>query len=360
MGAAISTTWDPVPPGWGVNNEGNIDSSSMDDAFTMTTSTMVDSQTQYYSEAPTMSSSTSVMTDYIRIGASGYATLSSSTIVLTTYTESTYTSNSHTLTTSYPITTTEVTLVPMPTQSAMSMTMSSEPSRRNIAAIVAVSVLLPLLLIAALVAWMLLRRRRQRQSPISGSGSSFFPGPLVSGISPYTDSDRWHRSSVPSIALESSTPNGDRLSVDQLDQLDHSAPPLQVESPASIPEPMEGLFLRYSMDTLGVTSSSGGHAFSDMLPHSPTPSSINSSATRQEQLASEVDMVRQEIMALEKRCSAPRDVEEGYVGDDGQRIRELQARIRELEREQASLRLELETEVLLRGIPPPEYASREG
>lgn len=315
----------------------------------------------------------------IRVGASGYATLSSSTTVWTTYTEVTFSSNSHVFTTSYPITTTKVTLVPMPTSTPSAMTMTnissrsvcanpsqtvnlifwvSRPPRVNIGAIVGVAVALTFLLIAALVVWILVRKRRRRQTQrhISETDASFFTNEcLVSALSPYTADSALseRRSSVraSSVLIELSGPDGDM----HLDQLDHSAPPLQVASASSISEPIPGLFLRYSMETLEVSSSSGGLAFSDTMPHSPMPSSINSSSSRQEQLASEVSMVRQEISALER---PPRDVEEGYVEDAGQRIEALQARIRQLEREQATLRLEVE--MSMREVSPPDYASAEG
>jgi len=229
--------------------------------------------------------------------------------------------------------------MPMPTQRA---TGYSGSSHQNARAIVAGSVVSAILLtLIAVVAWIFLRRRRRRQRQRPGFGKESFPPGL---ISPYTYLDIGRTASVRTVSMpfEQPVPGVDGLSGDQLDQLDYSAPPLQSTD----------LFLRYSMGTLIETSSERWQ----VLFSGTTSDHIYSPATRLEQLASQVKVVRQEISALEKRSSVPRDVEEGYVGNEGRRIEELRERIRELEREQATLRLQVEVE---RETPPPEYTTTE-
>ncbi|KAJ7146351.1 hypothetical protein C8R44DRAFT_724151 [Mycena epipterygia] len=369
MGTAA---WNPMPEWAGTT--------SMHDISTMTESAMIGSQTQYYSMEPPMTNT--VMTDSgsestmqdplttttaygIRIGASGSPTLSSSTTVFTTYLYSTYTSHSDVFTSSYPITSTEVTLVPMSTGNLKPiMPIASTSSRPNVGLIVGVVVSLLALLIAVPVAvWILVRRRRQRQRGSPGGESEFFPKHRGGPFSSDSDSERGLSATTSSVIY----PVADDGQQEVLDQLDLAGPPLQPESggfqAASSVFLDPGAFLRngverqYTMDTPAAEQASCNVSIVDMPPHSPALSN-SSSATRQQELANEVEIMRQEISVLEARGSAQRDVEQGYVEEAGPRVEDLYSRIRELEREQAALRLAVEmgdTE-----YPPPDYATTEG
>jgi hypothetical protein len=210
-----------------------------------------------------------------------------------------------------------------------------------------------MLLIGIIVALILCRRRRQRQRRES-SRSEFFPDRLVSRPNSL-DSASEKRLTARMSTVSVEPPNAD------LDQLELAGPQLLIQSAISTP----GVFLGDIFAVVPTTTEQAEYPAScqasiiDMTPPSPSPSS-DSTATRQEQLASEVHMAREEIGALENRRSARGDVEEGDVRDAAaaRRIEELYARIQELEREQAALRLEVE--MSMEGYPPPDYASNEG
>ncbi|KAJ7762354.1 hypothetical protein DFH07DRAFT_956829 [Mycena maculata] len=222
MGTDIPATWNPIQSGW--DNDRYIDSSSMYDIPAMTGSTVVDSQTHAPVDTPMTSSS---ITDYgIRIGASGLATLSSSTTVFTAWEMSTYTLASHVYTTSYPVVTTEVTLVPIPAQSAMTIGVSPKPSQRNVGAIVAITVAPAVLLLLALAAFIIVRQWKHWQKFCN---ESFFleRSPISTWQESGIDSERKYSVRM-SVHSQLSTPDGD-----QLDELEHSGPQLQVESTLS-------------------------------------------------------------------------------------------------------------------------------
>ncbi|KAJ6541749.1 hypothetical protein B0H19DRAFT_1174495 [Mycena capillaripes] len=365
MGTAVPAAWDPMATGWAGDEYTDMGSSVMMHAG---------SQTQYYN--PDSMESTSSMMDYesessmdddsstttiygIRIGASARATLTSSTIVHTTFSYSIFTSNSQILTTSYPVTSTEVTLVPMMTGGAGPL--SSTSSRRNVGLIVGVTVSLVALLIAAIVALILWRRRRRQQRPQSlRSEASFFPDLLVSRPNSVGDWASERRLTARTSTMSFQAPNTDG---NQLDRLELGGPQLQIPSALALSRfSNPGVSLRDTLAVNPATTEQGEYLASCQasiidVPHSPTPSgSSSSSSTRQEQLASEVHMAREEISVLEKRGSAGRNVVE--VGPAERRIGELYERIQELEREQAALRLEVE--ISMERVPPPDYVTTEG
>ncbi|KAF7347302.1 hypothetical protein MVEN_01485500 [Mycena venus] len=373
VGTDIPSSRDPMPTEWAGD-----DYMPPPPAVIMTHS--VNSQTQYYnpvdismagessatmddptetmdSGADSMDESTTTTIYGIRIGASASATLSSSTLVFTTYSLSTFNSNSQVLTTSIPVTSTTVTLVPMMT-GVPPMTFSSSSSRRNTALIVGVTVPLVVLLIAAMVALIVFcRRRRQQQRPRStGSEASFFPDRVSSTRSSIVDSASEKRLTVRTSTMPLAPAIAD---ADSLDRLELAGPQIQITSALST----AGVSLRDTLAVIPTTTepteylASCQASFVDPASNPQSPSS-SSSTSRQEQLVSEMDMAREEIGVLEKRGSPQRAAIEGYVGVAERRIEELYARIRELEREQAALRFEVAMTV--EGYPPPDYVTAEG
>ncbi|KAJ6520451.1 hypothetical protein C8R45DRAFT_60822 [Mycena sanguinolenta] len=295
----------------------------------------------------------------VRIGASAPAQFSPSAIVFTTYSESTFTSESHVITTSFPVTSTSVTLLPMTTGSPTSLPLSSPSSpRRNTALIVGVTVPLVVLLIAAIVA-IFAFRRRQRQRPGSDS-ESFFPVRRGSARSSLVAGSEKRLTAETSVSLSRST-DTDR---DSLDRLRLAIPQLQIPSSLS-----PGAALRDTLTVVPTTTLEPGDAIASCQasiigvdPQSPTSSRWSTAAARQEQLLSEMDMAWEEINVLEKRGSPQRfgaTFPGGEVGVAERRIEALHMRIQELEREQVALRLEVEM-TMDSVYPPPDYVTTEG
>ncbi|KAJ7757594.1 hypothetical protein B0H16DRAFT_667846 [Mycena metata] len=295
---AVTATWDPMPTVWeaGGNGYPYVDSSSMMHDG--------DTETEYY--GPAVAYMTESMSDLgaasmmdgpltatvygIRIGASVAATLSSSTMVFTTVAYSAFTSNSHTFTTSFPITSTAITLIPAPTVTGVAPLSGSSKSPRNTALIVGLAVPFSALLIAGITGLVLWRRRRQLvQQQILESEATFFPARLVS-----------QPSSIRSLSVYSDV---------NADELDLAGPPLQASSTRLSSFLTPGVSLRDALALRPTTPVQGEYLASrqasivDPSPQSPASSS-GSSAARQEQLANEVIMVREEIGTLEKRASA--------------------------------------------------------
>ncbi|KAJ7196179.1 hypothetical protein B0H12DRAFT_660861 [Mycena haematopus] len=346
-----TTAWNAMPTEWTGDDyaymdpplvmthsdsiDGSMESGSSD-SMHFESNSMDDSSTATMGFEPSMDDSSTTTMDYegdsstttiygVRIGASAPAMLSSSTILFTTYSESTYTSDSHIVTSSFPVTSTVVTLVPMiPTMAPVSSA----------------------------------RRQRQRQRPEStASEASFFPDRFVSARSSFVDV-ALEKGLTTSRPVSSSEPaNVER---DPLDRLELVIPQLQITPPMS-----PGVSLRDTLAVLPTTTiepeeqlASCQASIIDAVPYSPTSSSGSSAAARQEQLASEMDMAQEEISVLEKRASPQRlgAVPGGQVGVAERRIEALYARIQELERVRAMLRLEAE----LTMAAPPEYMSTEG
>ncbi|KAJ7608795.1 hypothetical protein FB45DRAFT_380389 [Roridomyces roridus] len=306
-------------------------------------------------------------TYYIRIGATGSPTMELSTAVVTTYTDVTFTSNSHTFSTLSPVITTEITLVPVPVQPTQSGTMvsmgspaTSSSSSKHTAVILAatvVSIILFLLLIGLAIRTLLLRRRRRRerarenQRVTSSSGSDFFPEPAFTEISSarvsyaHSDTGTTTESARTVSMLPEPVQAGDRLSVideEQIqDELDLGGSPVRPNSISDLgSSELPALFFRYnSMGALSAATAS-------------------SALCRSHSLREQVVAVQREISVLERHASVPRDVEEG--SEEGRRLEELRALVRELEREQEVLRIQIERGEEVGGEdPPPDYTSTE-
>ncbi|KAJ7361068.1 hypothetical protein DFH08DRAFT_843073 [Mycena albidolilacea] len=311
----------------------------------------------------TMDDSSTTTVYGIRIGASASPTLSSSTLVFTTHSLSVHTSNSQVFTSSFHVTSTTVTLVPLPTITGGSdqpIAFSAFLSHRNTALIVGITVPLAVLLIAAIVAGIFFcrRRRQQRQRPQRQSAmseTSFFPDRFVSARSSLVDSAGERRLTTGTVPLSEPTP----VNRDPLDDLELAGPQLRITSALETPSGVS-ISLRDTLAVVPTTTEPAEHLAScqasiiDAASGSYSPTPGESAATRQEQPARERIAARdsEEITVLDPFQRASADLEYSGVPAE-RRIEQLYSRIQELEREQVALRMTMEED-------PPDYATNEG